>query len=435
MVKSAQEYQLQMADFLAGAVGSAVAQEVVSSAFSFVLDQRDKKASKEHSIERLEMAHTELELALERSRKFPLTDISLLRRRKILKRSLEECTNVLQMSKRRVLELEDEGMERKVTATDSSLRGRIVRATRSSIAYLFTMKKNDPSCSDIRRFEWLADCASKFVRDVESGCSLRHYTFCNPLLKQLLEGKCLRYQRVQRSCFRRLYIWPTCSEERGVAAQLSYHYEDYKMPSKSFHLWFMLRLSESTDIAGITIKCLWYLASQFKSVVESAIKELTLLPDLPGISYSYAPPWDGIQEPHALISRVCRPDPLCCKSSGHGICANDDTTELSYKFPEQVILVSFQYYASTIECNLHGSTDEAGRNNLIDRPPPLLLLRAGFAPHGVWDGVMQNNIHKTFDKSELRDGNVEQEIDMVRSKTIDRLVLQPQLADCVTNWK
>ncbi|KAL6880264.1 hypothetical protein ACP4OV_011829 [Aristida adscensionis] len=423
-----------MAGLMAGLVGSAIAQEVVSKAFSSVLDQREEKASQEHNIERLEMAHTELEFALERSSKFPLTDASLLRRRKILKHALGECGNVLYRSKRRVLE--DQDMEQMVMATDSSLHGRIVRATKSSIACLFTKKKDEGlCCSDVRRFEWFAACARNFVRDVETGCSLRHHTFCSPLLRQLLQGKTLGYRRLQGSRLRHIYIWPICLEERGVEAQLSYHYENYKMPGRSFHLWFMLRLSESTDIVGIAIKCLRYVASQFKLIAESAIRELTLLPDLPGISYSYGPPWDGIQESHALLSQVCRPDPLCCKLSGHETCGNNGTTELSFKFSEQVILVSFQYYASAIEYNLHGSIDQAGRNNLIDSSSPLLLLRAGFAPHGTWDVVMQNNKITTFGKRELRDGSVEEEIEMIRSKTIGCLVLQPQLADYITPWK
>ena len=47
------------------------------------------------------------------------------------------------------------------------------------------------NAADVARFEWFSDCASKFVIDVESGRSLRHYTFCN-----LLEGKALEYEIV-----------------------------------------------------------------------------------------------------------------------------------------------------------------------------------------------------------------------------------------------
>lgn len=54
-----------------------------------------------------------------------------------------------------------------------------------------------------------------------------------------------------------------------------YQYTDYKMLEKSFHLWFMLRLSESTDIIGTATNCLQYLAFQFKLVAEPALGELS----------------------------------------------------------------------------------------------------------------------------------------------------------------
>jgi len=102
-------------------------------------------------------------------------------------------------------------------------------------------------------FEGFAVCAGKFVRDVASGCSLRHHTFCNPLVRQLLEGKTLGYENetVRGIRLRECYIWPICFEERGVEALLSYVYEDRDAPEKCFNLLLMLRLSESTDIFAI----------------------------------------------------------------------------------------------------------------------------------------------------------------------------------------
>ena len=68
------------------------------------------------------------------------------------------------------------------------------------------------STDDFRRFEWYADCAGRFVRDVESWCSLHHYTFCNPIVRHLLEGKTLRYYLKQGNLLRHFYIWPTYSD-------------------------------------------------------------------------------------------------------------------------------------------------------------------------------------------------------------------------------
>jgi hypothetical protein len=76
-------------------LGSPVVQEAISRVSSFISSKREEEASREHNIERLEMASTELELAIERSGKLPITDVSLLRRRKILKRALEECSDIL----------------------------------------------------------------------------------------------------------------------------------------------------------------------------------------------------------------------------------------------------------------------------------------------------------------------------------------------------
>jgi hypothetical protein len=82
---------------------------------------------------------------------------------------------------------------------------------------------------------------------MESGCSLHQYTFCNPIVRHLLEGKTLEYKLEQGNQLRSFYIWPTFSEERGVEAVLEYSYEDSTMPEKCFHLLLVLRLSESID--------------------------------------------------------------------------------------------------------------------------------------------------------------------------------------------
>jgi len=100
------------------------------------------------------------------------------------------------------------------------------------------------------------------------------------------------------------YVWPMCSEGRGVEAELQYHYEDHKMPEKGFRLALMLRLSESTDVVGIAVKCLLSLASHFKIVTESAMGELSLLPNLLDISNSYAPSLIGIQPQYIRYSDI-----------------------------------------------------------------------------------------------------------------------------------
>ncbi|TVU40820.1 hypothetical protein EJB05_14299, partial [Eragrostis curvula] len=367
-------------------------------------NKHGEKVSAGHNIERLEMAHSNLEHALDRAGKLPITDVSLLRRRKILKRAFEECIDVIHRCKLNAQEDNETNQGRMVM--NSSFPKRIARATKSSIAYFFNMKQDGLCCSDVRRFEWLADCAGKFLRDVESGCSIHHQTFCRPFLRHLLEGKIPRYEKVHGSQLHDFHIWPICLEERGIEAELSYQYEDYNMPERKL---------PST-----------YLASQFKLVAETAARELTLLPDLLDNSHSYTPPWVGSQESYIKLTLLCRPNPICCKSIEHETCANNiSTSGLSNKFPEQVISISLQ-------CSIHSSIDEVGRNDLIDRSTPL-HLRAGFVPHAMLEGLTGDFCIKKYLGGDLR--NVQEEIEMVKSKRIDSLIRQPELANYMTCWQ
>jgi hypothetical protein len=84
---------------MAEMVGSAIVQEGMSRAVSFMLGKYMEKASEGHNAERLEMALSELEFALERTAKLPITEASLLRRRKLLKRGYVEGIDLLKKHK------------------------------------------------------------------------------------------------------------------------------------------------------------------------------------------------------------------------------------------------------------------------------------------------------------------------------------------------
>jgi len=139
---------------MAEMVGSAVIQEAVSRVSSFVLGKREDKESKERIIERLEMALAELEFALERSVKLPITDVSLLHRRKVINHAYTEAANLPDKHK-----WQSQQEDREIQ--------RISHGRRLSLS-LIGLKKDESlclSCSDVQRFEWFADCAGKFVRD------------------------------------------------------------------------------------------------------------------------------------------------------------------------------------------------------------------------------------------------------------------------------
>ncbi|KAF8713978.1 hypothetical protein HU200_027966 [Digitaria exilis] len=403
-------------------VGSAVIQEVVSRVSSFLLGKCEDMESKGHIIERLEMALAEMEFALERSVKLPITDVSLLHRRKVIKHAYLEATNLLEKHKRRQPQQENKEIER------------IPNGRSLSSLSLISLNKDESlclSCSDVQRFEWFADCASKFVRDVESGCSLRHYTFCNPLVRRLLEGKILGYERMQGTQVRHCYIWPMCFEGRGVEAELQYRYEDRKMPEKDFRLTLMLRLSESTDIVAIAIKCLLSLASQFKLVTESAEGELSLVPNLLlDTCNSGALSLVGIQPQYIRYSDIFRPDPICCKSKGEGFSPeNIISAELSRILPEPVMFADFRCYISAQEeCGgLIRSMDDA------HRPPP--ELAALVTPHLVQEGLKESYAYEVVGfKEQRRDGSMQEMSEMVRSQAISRFIRQPQLTDYGMLW-
>ncbi|CAL5091685.1 unnamed protein product [Urochloa decumbens] len=402
---------------MAEMVGSAVIQEVVSRVSSFVLGKRKDKESKGHMIERLEMALAELDFALERSMKLPITDVSLLRRRNMITQGYVEAAILLDKHKRQSQQ-EDQRIE-------------WISHGRSLYLSLMGLNKDESLClssSDVQRFEWFADCASKFVRDVESGCSLRHYTFCNPLVRQLLEGKILGYERMERTEVRRCYVWPKCFEGRGVEAELQYLYEDQKMPEKGFRLTLLLRLSESTDIVGIAIKCLLSLASQFKLVTESAMGELSLLPNLHDISNSYAPSLVGIQPLYIRYSDIFRPDPICCEAKGEGFCPSSSiSSELSHILPEPVMCADFRCNIAREESRIVKS------NNDANRPP--LELAAAVVPHLVQEGLQKSFAYEVIGFKEKRmHGSIQEMTEMVRSQAINRFVGQSELTNYGMLW-
>jgi len=85
-------------------VASALAQEGVSRLSSYISTMLDDRVSRTHMLARLEMALHHLEFALERTAKMPITYVSLLRRRKMLKSAYMEGADLLSKHKQQVLE-------------------------------------------------------------------------------------------------------------------------------------------------------------------------------------------------------------------------------------------------------------------------------------------------------------------------------------------
>jgi len=197
---------------------------------SFALGKREEKAPQGHLMERLEMAVSQLEFALERTQELRIRHLSLICRRKQIKSAYVEATELLDKHKQQQAvpaghELQDAHGVKKRKLWVISAKNML---TTSSFAGLST--------DDVRRFELYADFADKFVRDVESGCSLHHNTFCNPIVRHLLEGKNFWYDLKQGNLQRNVLIVPRYSDERGVEAGLLYSYMDSTMVEKCFTL-------------------------------------------------------------------------------------------------------------------------------------------------------------------------------------------------------
>ncbi|CAD6343254.1 unnamed protein product [Miscanthus lutarioriparius] len=304
---------------------------------SAIVEEVEDKASRADTIARLEIALSRLDIALEKTGRIPTTYISLLRSRKVLKRVYMEGIELLNKHKP-----QDENDGHVVVRSSSYLQRIVDRAANFSISSLVGLGKEKKLSSSVaQKFERYADWAEKFVAEVESGCPLRHDTFRYPFLKHLLEGKSLRCQIVKNpSHSLSLDLQPVIVEGRGVEVKLSYEYNDLRKLEERFFINLWLRISEDTDIIGMSIKCIQRLTSQFKLVAESAIGELTLLPNLQDTfhSYSYDLPFSSIiKEINGRFTDLFRPYPICCNGNSCGTLANKSSIEI----PEPVILVKF----------------------------------------------------------------------------------------------
>jgi len=277
------------------ALSSALAQEGVSRVSSFISTKLNDRASRARIVGRLEWALYRLELALEKTARMPITCVSLLRCRKMLKSAYMEGADLLSKHKQQVLEEGHEEAGQLVTSP-SYLERIIATAAEFSIVSSLASGLNKRQClssSVVQKFEWYADCADKFVADVESACPLRRDTFFPyPFVRQLLQGKYLSYNKVKGRQKHHFIVSPVILEGCGVEALLWYEYFDPERLDKSLCLGLVLRLSESTDIVGAATDCLRSSASLLNLPAQDAVMgELTQVPNLQDITDSYASPW------------------------------------------------------------------------------------------------------------------------------------------------
>jgi len=221
-----------------------------------------------------------------------------------------EGADLLSKHKQQVLE---EGQEEagQLVTSPSYLERIIATAAEFYISSLASglNKQQCLSSSVVQKFEWYADCADKFVADVESACPPRRdITLRYPFVRQLLQGKYLSYEKVKGTQRFSFDISPLVLEGRGVEAFLWYRYHcfDAERLDKSFQLILMLRLSESTDIVGTAIDCVRSSASLLNLPAQDAIiGHLTQVRNLQEISDSYAPPFVGFEKLSLRLVHAC----------------------------------------------------------------------------------------------------------------------------------
>ncbi|XP_039793515.1 uncharacterized protein LOC120659434 [Panicum virgatum] len=272
-------------------VASALAQEGVSRLSSYISTKLDDRASRAHTVARLEMALSRLEFVLEWSRKQSITYVSLIRRWNKFRCAYNEGVYLLNKHKLPALEGHEETSGQVVVTRSSSFLGRIIAsAANFSISSLAGLNKQCLSSNVVQIIEVYADSVGEFVADVESACPLwRNTFFPYPFVRQLLQGKYLSYNKVKGSQKQHFIISPVILEVRGIEALLWYEYFDHERLGKSLCLGLVLRLSESTDIVGAAIDCLQSSASLLNLVDQDAVMgELTQVPNLQDIIDSLA---------------------------------------------------------------------------------------------------------------------------------------------------
>ncbi|CAL4930877.1 unnamed protein product [Urochloa decumbens] len=402
---------------MADMVASALAQEGVSRASSYLSAKLEDTASVTHNLARLEMALSRLEFALERTARMPITHVSLLRRVKMLKSAHAEGTALLNKHKL--------GQEARAVTRRYPFLEWIDRARNFPISSLLgIIKDHCLSSTAVQTFEWYADCAEQFVADVETGCPLRRDTlFRYPFVRQLLEEKTLWYESIRGSRRMRLHMLPLCFGDRGAEAELYYCYQDLKNAKNSFSVWLMLRLSESTDIVGVAIKCLRLLTSQFKLAIESAVGELTLLPSLQDVSHSYEPPLDCIQDTYASRdTKYWRPDPTCCNANGPSTSSSIVSQAPSPNgVPEPVIAIGLSCWVSEPEYSLRNA----------DAPP--LYVEAFFQPH-LSCSPHPEILRKYGGEEDCKKGSMQEMGEMIRANALDYLVHEAEPTEYAMFW-
>jgi uncharacterized protein YukE len=318
---------------MAEMVGSAVAQEAAHQVLSRFIERYEQRPlDANERMERLEMAHIRLEAALEASQRWGrVTSAPLLRWRSKLKRAAQECDHALRRCRRRLRQQEEEAARH---ATSGSLPSRVARTARSFVSSILGRGRGgedelglgggSASAAAVRRFERFADGASEFLRYVElGGTPHRRFTpLAGLLVRHLLAGRGPKSCSIHGGQHLSLLLQPFSQpDHETMQGALLFLLQDSDAPENNFLLSLGLRLSESTDVVGVVVRCLELFAPHLRSTADAVKAKLTQLStqDLCWVpdAYSILGRNEHRDNLHCITSQWFRPNLLCCHQHDH----------------------------------------------------------------------------------------------------------------------
>jgi hypothetical protein len=145
--------------------------------------------------------------------------------------------------------------------------------------------------------------------------------FFDPLVPHLLVSKGTQYCFVRGGQHLSFVLQPFSLAEHGTEGSLIFLSEDDNAPENNFLLALNLRLSESTDIVGVAVRCLQLFIPHLSSTVEIVKTKLTQLPtkDLCWVSngYSVGGQNERLDNIWTMPRKWYRPNLLCCQQQDH----------------------------------------------------------------------------------------------------------------------
>ena len=238
-----------------------------------------------------------------------------------------------------------------------------------------------------QRFEWYEDGASEFLRFIELGGTPHCHMPFDSLAKNLFAGKVLHHKIVRGNKYPsfQLRLEPVRTSMDGTNVVLTFVQYD-GTPEGHIFISMVVKLSESTDIFGIALRCLQFFAPHFKCNFENIRNELTQVPSQDfswgaSIYSSYHEKhWDKF---HSLMNQWARPNPFCCKQHGlHEVrrISNIDMAGLSEVLLEPVINFNLYFQVSMSVYSKHKTSMFEDIISLQEYP--YLKVGISYAPHG-----------------------------------------------------